>query len=186
MKASVDVISQADWELVREKIKSQDRGLAAWLNVTRFEHDGSLGRLVCATRLALARLQAVQIEELIRKEFRQSFQRDVPITLEVGEVALPEAPPIELVQASPRPTSLVLMGAQRGTKGATLPIREITAPMRNVIVEGFALNPEFRDLYKPLLRFIVTDLTDSIRVTLFDPPQKLREISPGDRVRIRG
>ncbi len=168
----------SDLDALTEAIKKQFAGVYAWLTSTPLAWEGE-GALVVRVNSALALDYIRPRERQLLNCLQERAGKKIKIRYEVVEEErpLPESPeeypllePPGQPAATPKPAPAhgqVLLGAK--IREAACAIKEITAEVEEVVIEGEVLTTEVRSLKsgRNLLLFDLTDYTDSISVKAF-------------------
>lgn len=177
------------WEDIVAAVRKSKSATGPWLIVSKPRAAEKTVTVLCANALAVDRLTRLDAAADFASAIETLCGRRLAIHFEAANLELPialERRAVPRFQASRTAARKVWLGAAAQLKGAPIPIHDVTTPARDLVVEGEVFNVNLREGRKTFIAFGLTDLTDSIRVKLFDPPPSLMGLAAGERVRVAG
>ena len=148
-------------------------------------------KILCATQLAVSRLMSHAAHRVFEEVLYKKLKKKISISVEVGSFEPPPPPKKSFSKGEQEVNSgrSVLLGSPRITKRTPVAIETLDSVTRDVCIEGTLFGVELREVGRPVkevLSFGITDYVDSIKVKMFVPPQKMKELVAGDYIRVSG
>ena len=174
-----------NWESVVSGVKSKMTQSIPWLLVSQPQLKAETLNVVCADSIAAGRLTVLKCGDAFLQEINKRWQGVKKIKFVEGSLELP-LPEKKKVRSSKQKSFELLAGAEFPLRADSMKIQDIATPVRYAVIQGSLFNINIREGRKRVFTAGVTNNEDSIRVKLFEPPEKISELRNGDYVKVGG